>query len=50
MIMSKEALIRDIEEARIRLNTSIDNDEANIIYSRSVELDELIERYIEAGY
>ncbi|MEY8353707.1 aspartyl-phosphate phosphatase Spo0E family protein [Lachnospiraceae bacterium 54-53] len=50
MMMSKEELIRDIEEARERLNKSIEHDDADIIYHRSVELDKLIEKYIAAGY
>jgi phosphatidylglycerol:prolipoprotein diacylglycerol transferase len=49
-MISKEELIRDIEEARERLNTSIENDNEDIIYNRSVELDKLIEQYIAAGY
>ncbi len=50
MIMSKEELIHDIEEARERLNKSIDHDNEDVIYHRSVELDKLIEQYIAAGY
>ena len=50
MIISKEELIRNIEEARERLNRSIDYDDGDVIYLRSVELDKLIEQYIEAGY
>ncbi|WP_333647664.1 hypothetical protein [Lacrimispora sp.] len=50
MTMSKEELIHDIEEARIRLNTSIERDDKDVIYLRSVELDKLIEQYIAAGY
>ncbi|WP_207667607.1 MULTISPECIES: Spo0E family sporulation regulatory protein-aspartic acid phosphatase [Lacrimispora] len=50
MIISKEELIRNIEEARERLNKSIDYDDGDVIYLRSVELDKLIEQYIEAGY
>lgn len=49
-MISKEELIRDIEEARKRLNTSIENDKEDIIYNKSVELDKLIEQYIAAGY
>lgn len=49
-MISKEELIRDIEEARKRLNTSIENDNEDIIYNKSVELDKLIEQYIAAGY
>lgn len=50
MMISKEELIHDIEEARERLNKSIEYDEGDIIYYRSVELDKLIEQYIAAGY
>lgn len=50
MMISKEELIRNIEEARERLNKSIDRDDGDVIYLRSVELDKLIEQYIEAGY
>ncbi|GLB30476.1 hypothetical protein LAD12857_23990 [Lacrimispora amygdalina] len=50
MIMSKEELIQNIEVARERLNTSIDHEDGEVIYLRSVELDKLIEQYIEAGY
>ena len=50
MIMSKEELIQNIEVARERLNTSIDCDDGDVIYLRSLELDKLIEQYIEAGY
>lgn len=50
MFISKEELIRNIEEARERLNKSIEQDNAEVIYSRSVELDKLIEQYIAAGY
>lgn len=48
-MISKEELIRNIEEARARLNKSIES-EADDIYARSVELDKLIEQYIAAGY
>lgn len=48
---SKEKLILKIEEARQRLNDSIDAKENyDIIYQYSVELDHLIEQYIAAGY
>lgn len=50
MMMSKEELIHDIEEARERLNISIEQDNEDVIYLRSVELDKLIEQYIAAGY
>lgn len=49
-MISKEELIRDIEEARERLNKSIEHDNEDVVYNRSVELDKLIERYIAAGY
>ncbi len=48
---SKDELITRIEEARERLNRSIDREEdSDTIYERSVELDRLIEQYIAAGY
>ena len=50
MMMSKEELIHDIEEARERLNISIEQKNEDIIYNISVELDKLIEQYIAAGY
>jgi hypothetical protein len=46
----KEKLVCQIEEARKKLDKSIDKDETDIIYQRSVELDQLIEQYIVAGY
>ncbi len=46
----KEKLVCQIEEAREKLDKSIDKDETDIIYQRSVELDQLIEQYIVAGY
>ena len=51
MTVSKEELITKIEEARQRLNNSIDSKkEYEIIYKNSVELDLLIEQYMVAGY
>lgn len=48
---SREELVNQIEEARKRLNGSIDGKEAyDRIYQYSVELDRLIEQYMEAGY
>lgn len=48
---SREELVNQIEEARKRLNRSIDGKEAyDLIYQYSVELDRLIEQYMEAGY
>ena len=48
---SREELVNRIEEARKRLNGSIDGIEAyDLIYQYSVELDRLIEQYMEAGY
>ena len=50
-MIPKEELISKIEEARDKLNRSIDTEEdSNTIYKRSVELDQLIEQYIVAGY
>ena len=48
---SREELVNRIEEARKRLNGSIDGKEAyDVIYRYSVELDRLIEEYMDAGY
>ena len=48
---SREELVNQIEEARTRLNGSLDGNEASdLIYQYSVELDRLIEQYMEAGY
>lgn len=50
-MIPKEELIVKIEAARDRLNKSIDTEQdSNTIYERSVELDQLIEQYIVAGY
>lgn len=51
MVISKEELVMRIEDARQKLNESInENDEYNDIYQHSIELDQLIEQYIVAGY
>lgn len=51
MAISKEELIRKIEQARRVLNESIDLDEEyDTIYHNSITLDKLIEEYIVAGY
>ena len=51
MCGAKDDLIGQIEAARKKLNDSIDaNEDYNQIYQFSVELDQLIEGYIEAGY
>ena len=48
---SREELVNQIEEARKRLNGSSDGKEAyDLIYQYSMELDRLIEQYMEAGY
>ena len=48
---SREELVNQIEEARKRLNGSIDGKESyDLIYRYSVELDRLIEQYMDAGY
>lgn len=51
MKYSKDELIGKIETARRILNKSIDEKHPyEEIYEHSVELDKLIEQYIEAGY
>lgn len=51
MAVSKEELKSKIEEARDRLNFSIDRkQDYKSIYQISVELDQLIVNYMEAGY
>ncbi len=51
MANEKENMIHEIEQARERLNASIDNKEAyGRIYQCSVELDRLLDRYVRAGY
>lgn len=48
---NKEQLIERIEEARTRMNHSIDaKEEYEVIYQYSLELDQLIAQYIDAGY
>lgn len=48
---SREELVNRIEEARKRLNGSIDGKESyDLIYRYSVELDRLIEQYMDAEY
>ena len=45
-MISKEELIYKIEEARDKLNRSIDTEQdSSTVYKRSVELDQLIELY-----
>lgn len=51
MELSKEELLNRIEEARKRLNKSIETKVCyETIYRYSVELDRLIEQYIAAEY
>lgn len=51
MIKSKEELVASIEEARKKLDVSIDKKEDyDKVYQYSVELDRLIEQYIVAGF
>ncbi len=51
MAKAKEELIKEIEQARERLNRSIDNREKyGTIYQYSVELDQLLNQYVVAGY
>lgn len=48
---TKENLVREIEEARNRLNDSIDlKEKYEIIYENSIQLDQLIEQYIVAEF
>lgn len=50
-MVQKEELIAKIEEARDKLNKSIDaRTDYQIIYQNSLALDGLIEQYIVAGY
>lgn len=47
----REKLIQRIESVRAKLNRSIDEKEDYAtVYQYSVELDDLIEQYIAAGY
>ena len=49
--MTREELIIRIEEARKKLDQSIDQKEKyEVIYEHSVELDGLIEQYIVSGF
>ena len=51
MAKAKEELIQEIERARERLNRSIDKrEEYRTIYQCSVELDQLLNQYVVAGY
>lgn len=51
MKISKEELRREIEEAREKLNKSIDFKERyDEIYKKSIELDQLIELYLVSGF
>ena len=48
---AKEELVKKTESARVVLNKSIDEKRRyEEIYKNSVDLDSLIEQYIEAGY
>ena len=50
-VPNKQSLIEQIEASRKRLNDSIDaKKDYEIIYQYSVELDQLIEQYIVAGF
>lgn len=51
MKFSKEELVQKIELTRIKLNKSIDlKEKYEDIYQYSIELDQLIELYIVAGF
>jgi len=51
MEIRKEELVEKIEHARERLNRSIDGKESyEMVYRYSVELDQLINQYIVAGF
>lgn len=51
MKIAKEELVRDIEQARERLDGSIERQEGyDAIYQNSIELDRLIELYIASGF
>ena len=51
MEISKEEMKKQIENARIKLNESIESgSEYEHVYEYSVELDRLIELYIVSGY
>lgn len=48
---AKETLVRDIEQARERLDSSIEKKENyESIYQNSVDLDRLIEQYIASDF
>ncbi len=51
MEIRKEELVEKIEHARERLNQSIDRKENyETVYQNSIELDQLINQYIVAGF
>lgn len=51
MEYSKDELVKRIEAARLVLDKSInENHGYEEIYENSVEMDRLIERYIDSGY
>lgn len=51
MTNAKEELVEKIEKAREKLNHSIDKgEEYSHIYKNSIELDELLNQYMVAGY
>ncbi|MCI9163244.1 Spo0E family sporulation regulatory protein-aspartic acid phosphatase [Clostridiaceae bacterium] len=51
MKVAKEELVKDIERARERLDSSIEKKEDyEAIYQNSLTLDQLIEQYIASGF
>ena len=51
MKIAKDELVRDIEQARKRLDNSIEKKEDyEAIYQNSLDLDRLIEQYIASGF
>ena len=51
MKIAKEELVRDIEQARERLDSSTERKEDyEAIYQNSLDLDRLIEQYIASGF
>lgn len=51
MRIPKEELILEIEKARKALNHSIESGETyEAVYQNSIDLDQLIEKYILAGF
>ncbi len=51
MKIAKEELVRDIEQARELLDSSIERKEDyEAIYQNSLDLDRLIEQYIASGF